>query len=681
MKTVPISKIVFNTNNFKKHKSIIREFLIYNAYSHFIKYINDTSIDKNHNLLIDYIQTENSWLNTQHYNIVIIEHEPTENKTHMLCPFNRNAKKVFDTVDPFVFIFKQNNYYEPLCHVKIVRGDIVGTTKFYLKIAPEPIKKLLGFYLQNCSVETTETTALDIEIYLGTITGRKIKRYVIDYSFRVCGFLISGINLFVPLKNKVDIYDLKQTEFVYYDEVASFKCILEQNDLEQVFKKLYKQTGDDFYKLSQVLYSDDNTNRIVGIILNKSYFVPINYNENKDYKYVSDLLEDDLNIFIEYEKDDERKNRITKDQEKKQQYNSFIQYIAKFISQNAKLQQELNFLLDKENPFPKVYRRKKLLDIVKKILSTTQFVDGFSKSVDINKFTGNYIEEILSNNTGNSHDILLKQMFGIKKKFRSEANEIIFDQRDVIEGKLAEKIKFIQNPYSSLMDRIDRYVRDYVFEGYQRDELDAFKKFYNPSTVYEDVPYKFRKILPEYSLIQYNANTPYTTNTLYEIFLGICRAKGMTHITDIDTLKLYVQRYIIQGFKENALDELYDNPSFIHNAKIMKLKSRNLDNVMSIVESMNYYPSEFELMMLVKIAQVRVIVVGRKTKENEQGIAMYPDQYQSKYNRYIIMCQSYDRFNHHDVYQLSVVGQTKKIPKIIMRKHEVSPPLLKLVDI
>jgi hypothetical protein len=102
---------------------------------------------------------------------------------------------------------------------------------------------------------------------------------------------------------------------------------------------------------------------------------------------------------------------------------------------------------------------------------------------------------------------------------------------------------------------------------------------------------------------------------------------------------------------------------------------------MSIVESMNYYPSEFELMMLVKIAQVRVIVVGRKTKENEQGIAMYPDQYQSKYNRYIIMCQSYDRFNHHDVYQLSVVGQTKKIPKIIMRKHEVSPPLLKLVDI
>jgi hypothetical protein len=154
----------------------------------------------------------------------------------------------------------------------------------------------------------------------------------------------------------------------------------------------------------------------------------------------------------------------------------------------------------------------------------------------------------------------------------------------------------------------------------------------------------------------------------------------MAYITDIDTLKLYVQRYIVQGFKENALDEFYENPSYIHNAKLMKLKAHTLDNMMSVVESMNYYPSEFELMILVKIAQVRVIVVGRKTKDNENGIAMYPDKYQSKYNSFIVMCSSYDRFNHHDVYQIAVANRTSRIPKIIMRKHEVSPPLLQLVD-
>ncbi len=680
LKTVPINQIKFSTSQFTRHKHILREFLIYNAYIHFIKYINEMSIEKNHNLLIDYVQTENSWLNIQHYNIVIIEHEPTENKTYMLCPFNRNAKKVFDTVDPFVFIFKQNNYYEPLCHVKIHRGDIIPTTKFYLKTAPEPIKKLLGFYLQNCSTDASENTALDIEIYLGTITGRKIRRYVIDYSFRICGFLISGINLFVPLKHKVDIYDLKQTEFIYYDELPMYKCALDANDLEEVFKKIYKRTGDDFYRLSQVLYADDGSDRIVGIVLNKSYFVPINYNEKKDYKYVSDLLEDDLNIFIEYEKEDERKKRISKDQEKKQIYNEFIQSVQKFIAQNEKIKQEVDFILDRDNPFPKAYRRKKLMELVHRILTKTNFVERITKDININVFTGNYVEEILSNNTRSTHDVILKQMFGVKKKFKKEVNEIVFDQRDVIEGKLAEKIKFVQNPYSSLMDRIDRYVRDYIFEGYNRDELDAFKKFYNQYTVYEDVPYKFRKILPNYNLIQYDNNTPYTQNTLYEIFLGICKAKGMTYITDVDTLKLYVQRYIIQGFKENALEELYDNPSFINNAKLMKMKARTLDNVMSVVESMNYYPSEFELMILVKIAQVRVIVVGRKTKDNEQGIAMYPDKYQSKYNRYIVMCSSYDRFNHHDVYQIAVANQTSKTPKIIMRKHEVSPPLLKLVD-
>jgi hypothetical protein len=679
LKQVPLNKTIYSTSTLKRHKSILREFLIYNAYIHFIKYINDASIEKNHNLLIDYVQTENSWLNIQHYNIVIIEHEPTENKTYMLCPFNRNAKKVFDTVDPFVFIFKQNNYYEPLCHVKISRGDIIPTTKFYLKTAPEPIKKLLGFYLQNCSTEASENTALDIEIYLGTLTGRKIRRYVIDYSFRVCGFLISGINLFVPLKQKVDIYDLKQTEFIYYDEVPLYKCALGEKDLEEVFKKIYKKTGDNFYKLSQILYADDNSERIVGIILDKSYFVPINYSEKKDYKYVSDLLEDDLNIFIEYEKDDARKQRIAKDQDKKVIHNEFIQSVQKFISQHEKIQQEINFILDKNNPFPKVYRRKKLVELVQKILTKTNFVEKVTKDINLSIFTGNYVEDMLSNHTRSTHDVILKQMFGVKKKFRKEMNEIVFDQRDVIEGKLAEKIKFVQNPYSSLMDRIDRYVRDYIFDGYNRDELDAFKKYYNQYTVYEDVPYKFRKILQNSHLIQYDENTPYTQNTLYEIFLGICKAKGMAYITDIDTLKLYVQRYIVQGFKENGLDEFYENPSYLHNAKLMKLKAHTLDNVMSVVESMNYYPSEFELMILVKIAQVRVIVVGRKTKDNENGIAMYPDKYQSKYNSFIVMCSSYDRFNHHDVYQIAVANRTAKIPKIIMRKHEVSPPLLQLV--
>jgi hypothetical protein len=678
--SLPAKNRVFNPQILKKAKHVLREFLIFNAYNHFVKYINDMSVEKNHNLLIDYVQTENSWLNTQHYNIVIIEHEPTENKTHMICPFNRNAKKVFDTADPFIFIFKQNNYYEPLCHVRIVRGDIDAQTKFILKTAPQPIKNLLNFYLQNCSIETNENTALDVELYLGTITGRKIKRYVIDYSFRVCGFLVSGINLFVPLNNKVDIYDLKQTEFIYYDEVSSYKCILDESNLQEIFLKLYKRTGDDFYKLARILYSDDNTNRIVGLILNKNYFVPINYNDTKDLKYVNDLLEDDLNIFIEHEKIDERAIRIKRDQQRKQSFRVFLDQVAQFIEKSKVLQQELNFLMDKENPFPKSYRRKKLVELVQKVIVKTEFVSIVGKNMDLKQFTSNYVEELLTANSGNTHDIMLRQMFGVKKNFKKEVNEIVFDQKNVIDGKLAEKIRFIQNPYASLMDRLDKYVREYVFDGYEHDDLNAFKRYLNVSTVFEDVPYKFRRILQDYKLISYGENTTkYTNNTMYDIFLGICKAKGMTHITDVSVLKMYVQRQIMQGFKLNALEEMYSNPSYIHNMKLMKLKTNTLDNIMSVVDSMNYYPSEFELMMLVKIAQVRVIVVGRKTKDNEQGIAMYPDQYQSKYNRYIVMHQSYDRFNNHDIYQLAVVGSTTKTPKIIMRKHEVSESLLKLV--
>ena len=676
--TVDLVKGAFIRTQFKKSKSIIREFLIYNGYIHFLQYINENSIEKNYNLLIDYIQTENTWLNINNYNVVVIEHDPTEGKTHMICPFNRNATRTFDLTDPFVFIFKQNNYYEPLCHVRVRQGSIKAETKFVLKTAPSNVRKMIKFYMKNCSIEVPSSTATDIDIFLQTLMGYPVKRYVIDYSFKVCGFLISNINLFVPLKDKVDIYDLNETEFIYYDELPLYKCTYSERDIIDIFNKLYKRTTDKFYNITDVIYDTKDTSRMIGFTLNHSYFVPTNYNETTDSKFVSDLIADDINIFIEHNIDDSRSKRISNDQQIKKYFRQFTSLISDYIANNEELHTELVFLTDNTNPFPKSYKRKKLLHLMSKVLKNEKFVKDLRANVDLNAFTSHFVEDILTT-SGNPHSVMLRQMFGVKRKFKKKPYELVFDQKDVIDGRLQEKIKFVQNPYTSLMDRIDKYMREYVFEFTERDEMEYFRQYINTDTLYDDVPYKYKRLLQDFKLLQYNQNTtPYTSSTLYDIMLSVCKAKHITHVTDVQILRAYMKQKTFDKWVKNELDIFNENPSYIQTSKMMKVRTKSFENIFAVLESMNYHPSYFEIMFLAKIAQIRVIVIGRKRGDDE-GINVYPDDKHNRYNRYIIFHQYYDRFNYRDVFQLAVKHPNSQSPRVILRKQEVPEMLLKYI--
>jgi hypothetical protein len=653
------------------NKHIIREFLIYNAYIHFIKYVNDMSIEKNFNLLIDYVQTESKWLNIKNYNIVVIEHEPAEGKTHMICPFNRNAKMLFDLTDPFVFIFKQNNYYEPLAHVKVTHGDLMVRTNFLLKTSPEPIKKLVQFYMQNCTTDNSMSFAQDIELYVRSL-GLRTKRFVIDYSFRVCGFLTKKANLFIPLKTKVDVYDLYNSQFVYYDEIPNYKCRLGGDEIEHIFKKLYKYTTDDFYKLNTIVMAKDGK-RVVGVLLNKDHFVPINYVEEEDSKYINEVIEDDLNIFIGNEKMDIRKARIQRDQEKKTMYKKFAEEIVEVINKSKTANKEYQFLSDPTNPFPVPFKHQKLLNLMESVIDNSKLFKDMSKTQDIMRFANQYIEELLIATNGNSQSIILKQLFGLKKKFKKQPHELIFDQKDVIDGKLNEKIKFIQNPYASLMARLDDHMKDYVLDLEEHNDFDNFKRYINPNTTYEDVPYKFRKILPDYLLVNYDN---YTINTLYDLFLRIAKTRGVVNIIDMSVLKNVVLKQVGIAYKHNDLELFFENASYQYNEKVMKLKKSTMENILTIIESMNYYPSFFELMVLSEIAKVNVIIIGRKRKNNEEGI----DVYHNNSSHFLVVEHSYDRFNYRDIFKIVIKGAKTATPKILFRKHELSKPLVVLVE-
>lgn len=662
------TQCMFSTKGLKTYKSVIREFLIYNAYTHFLQYVSDPNLEKNYQFLIDFVQTETEWLNINHYNVIVIEHDISENKTFMVCPFNRDARNAFEYTDPFIIILKQNNYYEPLYHVKLNHGDLQATSSFVFKHAPKGIKKMIRFYMQNCSLDPLKVSSHDVDILLQTL-GYTVKYYVIDYTFRVCGYLLKSNNLFVPIKDKVDVNSLN-AEFIYYDEVSKYKCSLSTDEIEEVFYKLYKTTKDTFYKLATFIKSMDDT-RIVGVFINQDYFVPVNYNETEDLKYISDLLQDDLNIFIDDEIVDARKARIQKDMERRKQYQQLVQEINSYINKHPDVKKEIDFIMDKTNPFPKEYLRKHLLKIVEQITIKSDLTNDKGRLGELMKITSQYVEELFQA-SGNTQNVILRQLFGLKKKFKKAPYELLFDQKDVIDGKLLEKIKILQNPYVSLIERLDRHLKEYVYEENEFDELQYFRRYIHPHTIYDDVPYKFRKILANHLLVTYDKYTP---NTIYDLFLMICKTRQLTQITDTGMLKEVVYQSITQSYKDGNIEMLVSNPSFIYNEKMMKLKKRTLDTIIQTVDAMTYYPSFYELFVLSYIAKINVVIIGRKNKDNMEGVEMYFNNS----SKYIMFEHSYDRFNFYDVFKMVVRDPKGKSPKLILRKHEVNQKIMDLL--
>lgn len=659
----------FDRDKIMKSKEVIREFLIYNAYIHFHEYLLNPAVEKHYNVLIDYIATEHKWLNPNHYNVIVIEHDPSEGKIQMICPFSRNAKTLFDMTDPFVFLFKQNNYYEPLCHVKMIDGDMTSSTKFVYKNAPASIKKLINFYMENCSIKSQDKR--DLITFLRSI-GLDPFLYVIDYSYRVCGMISKGNALYIPFHEKSDIYELQGTRFIYLDEVIDIKSNATEAEVRDIYQKLYKFTNDAFY-IVQIVKSSDTT-RISGVLLGNKEFAPVNFSRKNDTAYIAQLYVDDLNIFIEHKDNDKREDIILAERSQKQLFDHFTNQVYNLLENDPLVAKEFKFIMDPQNPFPRGYKRQKLRKLLYTITSKVLKKGSIPES-DLLKFSGKVVEDMLTKLYVNEQNVFMRQMFGMKKKFNKAANEILFDHRDVLAGRLQEKISMMENPYVSLMKRLDSYMKDYVTEFTEVDDMEFMRAYINGASLYEDIPYKFRKVLPKHKLLIYNQ---YNTNSLYDIFLRLSKTLKSTNAINIDinVVRSVILKNIIKDFQTGDLDTFYENPSYAFNAKVLKLKSKSTNSLYEIFDSLNYYPSFYELVLLSNIARINVILIGRKRKDNEEGI----DIILNNSSKYILLSHAYNRFLYYDMFQLIVKDPSSPSPQFIFRKHEISPAFVKYLE-
>jgi hypothetical protein len=690
-----INPIVFDKSKFiNTYKDIIREFMIYNSFKHFILYLKDDEVIKDHRTLLDLINTEHETINTQRIHIIIVDVDTKTNKTVFLCPFNRNVKQFININNPFIFVIKNNEYYEPLSYIEYSSGNITTQYEFLYENSDSNIQSIINYYINNCGSIQTEKTGESISVFLESI-GYNTKSYVIDFSFRVKGILLKN-HLFIPFKNKLDIYNVANNSFIYFNDITDFKCLLDEDTLINIFKEIQKFTKDDYYEITKFIVDNEDEEKIIALRLN-TVLIPLILDKNN---LLFRKFEDDLEIFIGTHIDDKRTQIMKTINENTQAFEVFFKSVTSFINNDEKIRNEITFLTDLQNPFPKNFRRKKLLDILEKI--STQVIiksnESLQNKVIINNICNNttntencvYPCDIDNNSLWNTclmgipkeymkkfvnkmiETLLLgRNINNIIKVFSINSGEVLLDQHDINNNKIQDLIEYQKNPFKLLSERLEDITDAYIFD--KTNDIKSLSKIYvKENTIFNIIPGVWKNYLQDFKIIE---NNKYNSLYLYSLFININDAINPNKEISLDILKSIIKRRIIHDYTTDLINPIFENESLIKNIKeLYKLSAdkASLDIILNISDSITYFPSVYEVEIMADIVGINVVITGRKNKANPDGF----DIVDKKSNYTIIINNNYDRINKLDQFKLFV--KNKKI--IILKKKDIPEDFNRLIE-
>lgn len=584
--------------NIKDNYEIIREFVVYNAFINFKKYLQDPNVIKDHIILYSLIVQP--FINKNKYNIVVIEYSHN-NELNIYCGINSDIKP--DINYPFVFIFKRNQYYERIVHIELENNKVIMTSAF--EYSNKKLKKMINF-LNNCTDKYNQKLSEFIN-YLKA-NGQKLKYYVIDYGYKICGLILNK-NLYIPfIDQRYDFHYEPHAKYIYISDVPTFVCTRDQSDIEEVFNQIVKFTKNQGYKVVKI----DKT----GVVLNNSiYFIPRDMSKLDNTNKIRVSFINSLYILTKFEALDKRSelyNAIVKE-------NELYKMIYKELKDNIP-DDKFNFLLDKYNPLPMVYKRKKLMDMMQK--------NSIKEKISFKLF-----DFLMTYDSKIKYSYLSKT----KKNYYPDT-EFLFDYYDVLNGKLATAINFQKQPYKALINRIEELEKSLVFNEIPTD---SFSDVFTSGNLVS-VPIVWKSILQHYNILSIEL---YNNRILIDTFMRISRV--IDHEFTEELYHLTIKNNIIRDFNNSNLDEFLSNPV------LSKFKASSLENIFKKIDDLNYFPSTYEIKIMAKLCGINLVIIGRKTKGVEN---LY---FSNNYSDYIVIInQAYDRVNNRNVFSFIVKDQS-----------------------
>lgn len=642
----------FNKNNFTHFKHILREYIIYNSYHNFLAYLEDEQIHKSHDILIDLFNRQLPWLNAQGYNIIVFE--VGKEDIHMSCPLN--TQKGIDLSKKFIFLVKQEDYYEPICKVQQLSGRNTINSDIVFKYGGgnDVVGEIIDYYRNNCklSKSKTKTNGAAIMAYLDLI-GVNVRFQVINYNFKLEGFLVKG-GMFIPCKHQSPIIK-KNARMIYIDDMVSEVKEVDVDKIKPILKALDDIVGDDFYKLSKVLVNADN--KAVSLTTQNGNTIPLTKKMFPMEHYL-----DNLNLFIGWEEDDTRKIFIENESSKEMIYKMLKNEIWKIFENHKIVKHEVDFLRSPSNPFPLEFKKNKMNHLVRQFLK--RLVIEIEKEEDIKPigdknscfaltktnckgvcqwYDGrcyvNVPKEWLNKFQSKLTNVMISSRIKRFEKHELEDNkkkssEVIFDQKDVIAGRITKIQEVLRDPYKFF----DRILDDYVNDIIEKDV--KIKKTVNLTNVFttqwRNLPIKFNKSFnykPDYDInksitgFAINENPILQFDFIPNLFTLISKLiNSQLKITPEIVSKLIINRLIkdyIYFTAENKLTDFIQDMStknLTFGYYVKKRKTLSLPEMQEIFQKPDYAMSEYELSVLANLLGIKVIILARKGLRNPNEI-------------------------------------------------------------
>lgn len=614
-------------DDLKYREEILREFIIYQSYKQFISYLQNDKVVKDHIVLGDLISNYlTKHLNVQKHNYVLLDYDVEKEKVFISC--NVNKSKPFDTDYPFVFLWKRHHYYEPIVHIMQSEGNMDIKMQYQWRQLSDPLKKLIKFAYNNCASVSIADDFVNIKNFLRSIDFR-IKYYVIDYGYKLCGFILNH-NLYLPLQTREDIIYHHNIRYVYISDVPNFKCLLDDETIKVTYAKICKFSS----KFSNIdKFSSDGS----GMLLKDGMFVPLRIKKT-DVK-TRLWFKNGLFILAGLEEEDKRTTILHTFNKELEELEEMTKAITLRMQTDQTFSKEIQFIIDKHNPLPLTYKQKKLKELLcnnikcnKTIYKLIEFLKPSSKHIKM------YQKKI--------------------KRFPTTDAEILLDHADILNGRLQQAIDLAQNPHKAFLSAIDTYHDIVPIFDVATQQEDQYQDLLSSSK--EDVPVKWRKILRGFKII--DNSDAYDNKYIYNVMKRLS-GRGKRKPFDDDLYKVALHHKIMDAYKNEHVTEIFDNPWVTQYFKKTKFV-QHLDNLLELYGAPTYYPSVFDVKVMAQLAHVNLIVIGRKTTKNPDGLEVV----HNNSDVWIVLSYNFERTSHYDRFSVYVCNEdvyfiTNKLPR------------------
>ena len=652
------------------HKDMLREFLIYNAFQNFLAYLEDPAVPKQDSVLLDLFNREQ--LNPKGINIVVVESDSSD--AYVVCAHDAANLRPHK---PYAFLVKQGgHFYEPLVHVTHAGQQ----SQFVAEDSPT-IAALIDAYESGSGndgqTKLKGADARTLRAYLMAMK-KKVRFQVLNYDFSLHGFVLQG-GLFVPVRKQPPILE-KNATFIFVSELRKYvKDTEDWEEAAEMFKTLHDLTKDNAYKIKKVLYETAEGKKakaVLAFVMQEDIVVPLQTKRIPEESYL-----DNLNLFIGFEEDDTRKVFINNEEHREVLFSILKSEVLGALQNDPGV-------VDTARRMRDLQQRGKLEDLVRDLVKRFALAQkdapadtsslpskpcsGLRKNncsgvctwtlgrcmlqvpeQDIDLFIGKIIDAILRTKARAPANRRLKQ------RVNAAASEVVFTQEEVADGKASELMLSVRNPHAYLDNVVTEFVADTLHTVTKKNVL---------SEEWRTMPYPFNKEMKTFRI-----NTPAAQSPQYllDIFAQVNHLKNARAVVDYNTvLKLVENRLALEwssrGHTEILAELKLYNPSFASLSKSKRAPA--MSDMLQVFQDPEYWPSEFEVLILANLLRVNVTIFARKTLRNPNGVKCIKPNVASK--DYVFLFQT--TITGHDVYSVITKDENNNF---VMSEKEIGEVL------